>query len=253
MTIMGQGHQVPRCFALVPCAGSGTRAGMAGPKQYAMVAGRPMVAWTLEALGEVARLEGVLVVVSPDDDAFERHVPGFAGERRWVEHCGGATRAESVARGIDALTAKGVRDEDWVLVHDAARCLVRAEWVDRLIDACIDDEVGGILALPVGDTLKQERDGRIATTVDRAGKWAAQTPQMFRVGVLRRALETAGAGVTDESSAVEAAGFAPRLVAGDPANMKLTWPGDFALAERLLAVRAKAQDMAPTERKARAA
>ena len=136
--------------------------------------------------------------------------------------------------GLAALSQRGAAAHDWVLVHDAARCLMRPEWVDRLIDACIDDEVGGLLAVPVADTLKQERDGRVASTVDRAGRWAAQTPQMFRLGLLQHALEHAGASVTDESSAIEALGHSPRLVAGDPANFKLTWPSDFELAERLL-------------------
>jgi 2-C-methyl-D-erythritol 4-phosphate cytidylyltransferase len=124
-----------------------------------------------------------------------------------------------------------------VLVHDAARCLLRPAWADRLIDACIDDAVGGLLALPLADTLKQAQDGRVATTLPRAGKWAAQTPQMFRLGLLERALRAAEPDVTDESSAVEALGLAPRLVAGDVENLKLTWPADFAFAARLLETR----------------
>ena len=124
-----------------------------------------------------------------------------------------------------------------MLVHDAARCLLRAEWVERLIDACRDDPVGGLLALPLADTLKQERDGRAAATVDRAGKWAAQTPQMFRLGLLADALRRHGATATDEASAIEAAGHAPKLVRGEAENLKLTWPADFALAARLLATR----------------
>jgi 2-C-methyl-D-erythritol 4-phosphate cytidylyltransferase len=107
----------------------------------------------------------------------------------------------------------------------------------RLLDACRDDEVGGLLALPVADTLKQELDGRVRATVDRAHKWAAQTPQMFRLGLLQPALAGAGPAVTDEASAVEALGHAPRLVRGDLENLKVTWPEDFALAERLLATR----------------
>jgi 2-C-methyl-D-erythritol 4-phosphate cytidylyltransferase len=224
-----------RCFALVPCAGVGTRAGAGGPKQYVPIAGRAMVAHTLQALLAAPQLAAVLVVLAGDDADFERHVPGYSQDRRgWVAHCGGATRAETVANGLAELVVHGARPDDWVLVHDAARCLVRPEWVQRLIDACADDSVGGLLALPVADTLKQERDGRVQATVERAGKWAAQTPQMFRIGVLREALQRAGAAVTDESSAVEAMGLAPRLVAGEVENLKVTWPGDFALAARLL-------------------
>jgi 2-C-methyl-D-erythritol 4-phosphate cytidylyltransferase len=122
-------------------------------------------------------------------------------------------------------------------VHDAARCLVRPAWIDALIDACLGDAVGGLLALPLADTLKAERGGRVQATVDRAGKWQAQTPQMFRIGMLREALAAAGAAVTDEASAIEALGHAPLLVPGPMENFKITWPADFALAERLLRTR----------------
>lgn len=220
-----------RCFALVPCAGLGARAGTAGPKQYEAVAGRAVVAHTLAALSAVPRIERTLVVLSPDDDAFERHAPGFDG---WVERVGGATRAASVANGLDALTLRGARADDWVLVHDAARCLLRPAWVDALIDACIDDAVGGLLALPVADTLKREVQGRVASTIDRTLTWQAQTPQMFRLGALRNALHRDSADVTDEAGAMQAAGHAPRLVRGTLENFKLTYPMDFELADRLL-------------------
>jgi 2-C-methyl-D-erythritol 4-phosphate cytidylyltransferase len=233
-----------RCFALVPCAGVGQRAGTAGPKQYAPLAGRSVVAHTLAALAAVPRLEATLVVLAPDDDRFEHHAPDFTGPRARIARCGGATRAASVAGGLQVLLDQGARASDWVLVHDAARCLLRPAWVDRLIDACLDDEIGGLLALPVADTLKQAtRHGdldRVAGTIERAGKWLAQTPQMFRIGRLQRALAAAGAAgaaVTDEASAIEALGLAPRLVAGEAENFKLTWPADFALAERLLETR----------------
>lgn len=235
-----------RCFAVVPCAGIGERAGVGGPKQYHQVAGKAVVAHTLAALGAVPRLDATLVVLSPQDTQFDQHVQGFEGERGWVARVGGASRAESVANGLDELLARGAQPHDWVLVHDAARCLLRPEWVSRLIDACEDDEVGGLLALPVADTLKAATPGgegepRSANTVDRASKWAAQTPQMFRLGLLRPALVGAlsdpevAARITDEASAIEALGHQPRLVPGDFENFKVTWPGDFALAARLLA------------------
>ncbi|MBK7615532.1 MAG: 2-C-methyl-D-erythritol 4-phosphate cytidylyltransferase [Burkholderiales bacterium] len=224
----------PRHFALVPCAGVGSRAGTAGPKQYETVAGQSVVARTLAALAQVPELVATLVVLSPDDEQFERHAPAFQGARAWMARCGGATRAETVASGLQVLREHGVQPHDWVLVHDAARCLVRPEWVQRLMLECADDEVGGLLALPVADTLKDEQDGRVVATVDRCGKWAAQTPQMFRWGLLAGALAHAGDGVTDEASAVEALGHHPKLVRGDFENFKLTWPGDFALAQRLL-------------------
>jgi len=230
-TTSEDGHA--NCYALVPCAGVGERAGAGGPKQYRSVAGMTVVARTLAALARVPRIARTLVVLAPDDSDFLVHAPAFDG---WAERCGGATRAASVAAGLTALRRLGARDRDWVLVHDAARCLVQPASIERLIDACIADAVGGLLALPLADTLKQaDAADRVAATLDRRGKWLAQTPQMFRLGMLQRALALADGTVTDEASAVEALGHAPLLVRGEPDNFKLTWPTDFALAARLLA------------------
>jgi 2-C-methyl-D-erythritol 4-phosphate cytidylyltransferase len=246
-----------RCFALVPCAGVGARAGADGPKQYAPLAGRALVLWTLEALARVPALDGTLVVLAPDDvrfDALAREGDAEAAGACWTARVGGRTRADSVAAGLDELLARGARADDWVLVHDAARCLVRPESVQRLVEACRGDAVGGLLALPVADTLKRSdldasREGdagrapeqRACATVPRDAIWAAQTPQMFRLGELRDALREGlaqGVPITDEASAIEAAGRRPRLVRGDFDNLKVTWPEDFALAERLLRSRA---------------
>lgn len=229
-----------RLYALVPCAGVGERAGTAGRKQYAPLAGRSVVAHTLSALMAVPRLAATLVVLAPGDAEFERHAPTFIGARAWVARCGGDTRARSVLNGLKALRDRGVHDDDWVLVHDAARCLLRPAWVDSLVDACLADPVGGLLALPLADTLKLGAAGRVAATLDRRDKWLAQTPQMFRLGLLHRALAAGTAGlhhITDESSAIEALGHAPLLVPGEAENFKLTWPADFALAQRLLETR----------------
>jgi len=202
------------------------------PKQYVPIAGRPMLAHTLAALGAVPRIQQTLVVLSPADDRFEEALPGYAG---WVARVGGASRAESVLGGLAELRRRGAGEGDWVLVHDAARCLLRPEWVDALIDACLPDAVGGLLAQPIADTLKAgDADGRVAATVDRSDKWAAQTPQMFRLGLVERALKAMGTAATDEASAVEALGLAPRLVRASMANFKVTWPEDFALAEQWL-------------------
>lgn len=219
-------------FALVPCAGTGSRAGADGPKQYRSIAGRPLVAHTLAALSEVDALTGILVVLSPSDTVFDGLVP--ASESVWRCHAGGDTRAASVRAGLAVLRERGAQDADWVLVHDAARCLLRSADVEGLIQACGDDPVGGLLALPLADTLKEATADRVARTVDRSGKWAAQTPQMFRLALLERALDGAGSSVTDESSAVEALGLQPRLVPGRLDNFKVTYPEDFALAETLL-------------------
>ena len=222
-----------RCHALLPCAGTGSRAGASQPKQYQPVAGQPMVMHTLAALRAVSRIERCLLVVSPGD-AFWAHSPDGVE----VMPVGGDTRAHSVFNGLGALRASGASDTDWVLVHDAARCLVTPDEVNALIDACLNDPVGGLLALPLPDTLKVESDGRVAATLDRSDKWLAQTPQMFRLGALHAALaarERDGfAGITDEASAIELAGLHPRLVKGSARNFKVTYPEDFALAKAVL-------------------
>jgi 2-C-methyl-D-erythritol 4-phosphate cytidylyltransferase len=212
----------------------GARAATGGPKQYAPLAGQAVVAHTLQALAAVKRIRRIMVVLAPDDTRFEACVEGFSG---WISRTGGATRAETVAAGLRALRAQGAIDADWVLVHDAARCMVRPELVTRLIDACRDDDVGGLLALPLADTLKQAEGDRCTQTLDRSHKWLAQTPQMFRLGLLQLALAAAGDAVTDEASAIELLGHAPLLVPGEIENFKLTWPPDFALARRLLETR----------------
>ena len=224
----------PRCFALLPCAGSGSRAGTVQPKQYQPVAGQPLVRHTLAAFAQVPRIARVLVVVAPGDarlDDVEAPIE--------VAPCGGATRADSVLGGVNHLLATGAAPADWVLVHDAARCLVTPAQIEALIDACQADAVGGLLALPLADTLKAAgADGRADATLARVGKWLAQTPQMFRLGALREALAAhAGsgfAGITDEASAIEAAGQRPLLVRGSAQNFKVTYPEDFALAEAIL-------------------
>lgn len=232
-----------RCFALVPCAGIGERAQAGGRKQYASLGGRSVVAHALAALAAVHEIEAVLVVLAREDQEFERHAPAFTGARAWVARCGGASRAATVANGLAELRARGVAEGDWVLVHDAARCLLRPAWVRELIGACREDAVGGLFALPLPDTLKQAADApgaaapRVAATVPRGDKWLAQTPQMFRLGLLQRALAAAGHEVSDEASAVEALGLAPLLVPGNAENFKLTWPADFELAARLLETR----------------
>ena len=222
-----------RCHALLPCAGTGSRAGTAGPKQYQPVAGLPMVLHTLSAFHAVPRMALTLLVTAPDDRFLTVDHPELL-----VAQCGGTTRAHSVFNGLDALRAHGATDDDWVLVHDAARCLVTPAQIDALIDACLDDPVGGLLALKLPDTLKAESGGRVAATVDRSDKWLAQTPQMFRLGALHAALgaqaDSGFAGVTDEASAMEMAGHRPRLVPGSAQNFKVTYPEDFALAEAIL-------------------
>lgn len=226
-----------RCFALIPCAGTGSRSELDTPKQYQVLAGRRIIDHTVTAFLGAPRISAVVVVVAPDDTVYAHDDP-----RVYVCHVGGATRAHSVFYGLQALVEYGAQPEDWVLVHDAARCLLTAEQIESLIDACRNDAVGGLLAVPLPDTLKRaDASGgaaRVADTVERSDKWLAQTPQMFRVGDLRLALESAQntgfAGITDEASAMEAAGQQPLLVRGSVQNFKVTYPEDFTLAEALL-------------------
>jgi 2-C-methyl-D-erythritol 4-phosphate cytidylyltransferase len=222
---------------LLPCAGTGSRAGTAQPKQYQPINGIPMVQHTLAAFRSVDRIEQVVIVVAPGDRflnaILDTDMPGVQ-----VLPCGGTSRADSVRSGLQALQDAGARASDWVLVHDAARCLIAPAQIEALMRACESDPVGGLLALKLPDTLKVETDGRVSATLDRADKWLAQTPQMFRLGPLLEALQAQAAGgfagVTDEASAMEMAGFAPRLVPGSAQNLKVTYPEDFALAEAIL-------------------
>jgi 2-C-methyl-D-erythritol 4-phosphate cytidylyltransferase len=223
------GNPNPRFYALVPCAGTGSRAGTTGPKQYERIAGQPMVWHTLAAFAAVRRIARTLVVVKPGDGFFERNPTSAL-----VVPCGGATRAASVGNGLYELSRVGATERDWVLVHDAARCLITPALIDALIDACAQDEVGGLLALRLTDTLKSETEGRVSATIEREGKWLAQTPQMFRIGLLMQALERAGGQVTDEAAAIEGLGQRPLLVPGGAQNFKVTYPDDFAFAEAVL-------------------
>lgn len=226
-----------RFYALIPCAGSGSRSGAQGLKQYQHLAGQRVIDHTVQAFVRVTELSGIGVVVSPDDGIYCSQ-----DERVRVWHVGGATRAQSVFNGMLALAQAGARERDWVLVHDAARCLVRSQDIEKLMRGVAEDAVGGLLALPLPDTLKQAEsrlgEPRVASTLPRPGKWLAQTPQMFRWGVLQRALvahePTGFAGITDEASAVEAAGLSPLLVEGTARNFKVTYPADFSVAEALL-------------------
>ncbi|MCK9200187.1 MAG: 2-C-methyl-D-erythritol 4-phosphate cytidylyltransferase [Gallionella sp.] len=217
--------------ALVPAAGFGARMGNELPKQYLPLAGRPMIAHALETLCACPDLSTVFVVLAPDDTLFHGYDWSHCGEKLQPLYCGGATRAESVANG---LLASELEPDDWVLVHDAARPCLTQSHLAKLIAELRDDPVGGILAVPVADTLKRADDAqRIARTEDRAGLWQAQTPQMFRAGLLMQALQQCKA-VTDEASAVEALGLNPKLVASESTNFKVTYPQDLLLAELLL-------------------
>lgn len=223
----------PRHFALVPAAGSGSRMGAERPKQYLPINGRPMLEHTLRALCDVVCIDKVFVVLSVDDPEWGHHDWSALSPKLVPLFCGGPTRAASVLGGLRAIAGE-LEQHDWVLVHDAARPCIAPWLVERLVAELADDEVGGLLAVPVADTLKHaDAHGRVDRTVSRDALWQAQTPQMFRYVMLRRALEDAS-DVTDEASALEAAGLHPRLVTGDASNLKVTWPVDLQLAQWIL-------------------
>ena len=222
-----------RYFGLIVAAGTGSRFGGPAPKQYQALAGRPMLHHAVLSLLTAREIEAVFVVLAPDDGVFRRHDWSGFGDRLAPLYCGGSSRHDSVLNGLVAASS-AVDPEDWVLVHDAARpCLGRDE-LRRLIDAVAPEETGGILAVPVSDTLKRADDEqRIIATEARERLWQAQTPQMFRHGVLLRALEQSS-NMTDEASAVENMRLRPKLVEGRTTNLKVTYPADLELAELII-------------------
>ncbi|MCX9156697.1 2-C-methyl-D-erythritol 4-phosphate cytidylyltransferase [Niveibacterium sp. 24ML] len=230
-------HTPERFHALIPAAGSGSRMGHEQPKQYIDLLGRPVIRHTIDALLGVSALASVWVVLSPEDEHWDQFV-WPADPRLKVLRVGGPSRAASVANGLARIVESASADS-WVLVHDAARACISSAQVSAMIETLADDPVGGLLAMPVADTLKRiGADGRVAQTIPRAGLWQAQTPQMFRIGMLRAAL-AAHPDVTDEAGAIEAIGLKPRLIESDATNFKLTFPQDLAMAARLLGSQVK--------------
>lgn len=230
---------MPRYFALIPAAGTGSRLGGETPKQYLDIGGKTLLAHAAAPFFSHARIAKTFIVVLAGDPYREQisAMPGL--EAALVLPCGGATRAETVLNGLRAIEQHGVLDNDWALVHDAARPCLSAAALNRLIDEIGGDVVGGLLAVPVSDTIKRGDElQRVTSTEPRAGLWHAQTPQMFRVGTLRNALQNANlAAITDEASAIETAGMRPKLILGERSNIKVTYGDDIPLAEWLLARR----------------
>ncbi|MEO8143688.1 MAG: 2-C-methyl-D-erythritol 4-phosphate cytidylyltransferase [Betaproteobacteria bacterium] len=224
-------------YALIPAAGAGSRLRGAMPKQYLPLAGRPMLWHAVKSMCE-APVENVFVVLAPDDKEFAQlDWSAFAGKLEPL-YCGGETRRDTVYNGMVAATA-AVDTDDWLLVHDAARPCLPKQDLANLIRETRDDGVGGILALPVSETVKKagkDEAGvrRVTATEDRSQFWLAQTPQMFRFGLLMEALKKAKTAVTDESGAVEQMGLRPRLVTGSRENIKVTFAEDMKIAAAIL-------------------
>jgi 2-C-methyl-D-erythritol 4-phosphate cytidylyltransferase len=219
-------------WVIVPAAGVGRRMNAVIPKQYLPLAGRTVIEHTLAILLGHSRIGGVVVAIESADRWWR--TLRFSTDKPLLQVTGGEQRCQSVMNGLLALK-EWAHPDDWVLVHDAVRPCLRVMDMDLLIEVLTEDSVGGLLAVPVRDTLKRaDSAGRISATVDRNRLWQALTPQMFRLGILLTALGRAlekGVYVTDEAAAVEAVGLAPRLVEGHADNIKITCPEDLALAE----------------------
>jgi len=231
-------HDGKRVGVVIPAAGAGMRFGGSVPKQYAPVSGVPLLRRTIDALNDSVVLEAVFVVLARDDKLYAERI----GDVRGVQplYCGGTSRGESVKNGLAAI-GRYATAEDWVLVHDAARPCIDVGSLNRLLNELEAEPVGGLLAIPLADALKRAEGGaglRAVSTEARDGLWCAQTPQMFRYAILQHAFRNADcARLLDEAQAVEALGVKPRLVQGNPANIKVTFTEDVALAEAILAQR----------------
>ena len=225
---------MPKIFALVLAAGQGTRIGDAVPKQYITLAGKPMMFHSIETIASVPRVERVFVVLAPMDRHWGQHDWSAFPDKVEAIFCGGTRRPESVTNAIKHISDRSAAD-DWVLVHDAARPCLQKELVEQFLDELEDDAVGGLLAMPLTDTLKSADENlRVAATIPRLNLWRAQTPQMFRRDLLLRGLEKKPT-ATDEAEAVESVGYySPRLVEGENTNIKVTFAEDIAIAEVIL-------------------
>jgi 2-C-methyl-D-erythritol 4-phosphate cytidylyltransferase len=231
----------PRGFwVVVPAAGGGSRMGSGTPKQYAPLLGRAVIEWTIMVFLRRADCLGVVVALAEGDRTFRNLSISYDPR---VSLCvGGTNRIDSVISGLNAL-ADRAQGGDWILVHDAARPCLSDHDLASLLTELGEDAVGGLLAAPLADTLKQSDGGdRVTATVERAGLWRALTPQMFRYETLARALQNArdqSVVVTDDAQAIEMLGLKPRLVTGRADNIKITYPEDLQSAERILSNRAQ--------------
>jgi 2-C-methyl-D-erythritol 4-phosphate cytidylyltransferase len=224
-------------FAVIPAAGSGSRMGNSLPKQYLPLAGRPMIYHAVHTLCISPEITSVFVILSPEDREWSKHDWSEFSSKLIVFNCGGETRAMSILNGLKAASEESFIDnDDWVMVHDAARPCLSEELLKKLLDELSDDAVGGLLAVPLSDTLKRGgTNNRVQKTEPRKDLWQAQTPQMFRYKLLLDALcKPDSLTMTDDASAVEALGLCPKLVLGDVSNIKITYPKDLVLAELIL-------------------
>ena len=215
---------------IIPAAGTGNRMASVLPKQYVPLAGKPMISHTIEVFFNHPRIASIHLALNPDDD-FWRSLPIEPASKIKLHYTGGESRSETV---LNTLLAISAAEDDWILVHDAARPGLTHQLLDKLLNALENDAVGGLLALPLADTLKQaDAANRVEKTIPRTDLWQAQTPQMFRYGTLIKALQSFKGMATDEAEAIEALGLQPKLVQGELRNLKITYPQDLVLLEAL--------------------
>ena len=218
---------------IIPAAGTGNRMASVLPKQYVPLAGKPMISHTIQVFFNHPRIASIHLALNPDDD-FWRSLPLEPTSKLKLHYTGGESRSETV---LNTLRAISTAEDDWILVHDAARPGLTHQLLDNLMNALENDAVGGLLALPLADTLKQaDAANRVEKTIPRTDLWQAQTPQMFRYGTLVKALQSFEGTATDEAEAIEALGLQPKLVRGELRNLKITYPQDLDLLEALFRV-----------------
>lgn len=223
---------------IIPAAGTGSRMANVLPKQYMPLAGKPIISHTIEVFFNNPRISSIHLALSPDD-AFWQSLSLDPASKLKLHYTGGNSRSETVLNSLQALLNDNkIADDDWVLVHDAARPGLTSNLLNHLLNTLEHDAVGGLLALPMADTLKEaDAKSRILKTIPRDSLWQAQTPQMFRAKTLQQALQSFAGAPTDEAQAIEALGFNPKLVQGELRNMKVTFPQDLALLELLFAAK----------------
>ena len=222
-----------RFHVIIPAAGSGSRMAMDAPKQYLKLNGKSLIHHVIQVFEQSAKVDTIHVVLNPDDTVW-CSADNKLSQKMQVHYCGGATRALSVLNALNVIEAQ-VAADDWILVHDAARPGLSNALLNKLINALQDDAVGGLLALPLADTLKRaDTEQRVAATLPRDDLWQAQTPQMFVFSTLKHALTKFRGTPTDEAEAIEALGLQPRLVGGELRNMKVTYPQDLLMVSALL-------------------
>ena len=224
---------MPRFHVIIPAAGSGSRMGAEAPKQYLRLNGKSLIQHVIKVFDQATKINSIHIVLSEGDTHWRSTYLNLSGKAQ-AHHCGGETRAMSVLNGLHAIASQ-VDEDDWILVHDAARPGLSNLLLSQLINSLENDAVGGLLALPLADTLKRaDSEQCVAATLPRTGLWQAQTPQMFRYGTLKTALTDFKGAATDEAEAIEAMGLKPKLVNGELRNLKVTYPQDLAVLSALL-------------------